>query len=496
MNKWFSNVVSSRNLPVIGVGMAMLLSLIMHWSVFTKDLVSIHVWRQTQTQATVESFVEEDFNIMHPRKLERGGDDGIFRMEFPIMQWLFAGVYKITGADGVMLSRILSFIITALGIIGMYLLVSILFGAGWPGVLGAWFYTFSPSLFYHGINPMPDNFALCCGIWGLYATFKWWESQQVNSLIWAGVWLGVSTMAKLPFIVYSLVPAYLIFTLARRSGIKALGLSLLYFGAPIVPALSWYAWVIPHWHGNGVVQGMLNLEDGWVTILNYLQANLVSNLPELLLNYAATPLFLIGLWQVVRNRRQWDKRTMAMFVSALAILAYFFFEINMIGMIHDYYLFPFLPFLFLIVVSGVLYIFGFNKQWGRIFVVISMLVAPVTCGLRMQSRWDTNKPGFNPDLLEYKFVLQNVVPSDALCVFGNDNSHFVFPYYIHKKGWGFDHDNLSEQQLKEWMEDGAKYLYSDSKAVNYDPQITALIKDTVLTAGSIKVYKLKPGNFN
>lgn len=491
-----SNVVSSRYFPILGVGMALLLSLIMHWTVFTKDLVSMHVWRQTQTQATVESFVEEDFNIIHPRKLERGEGDGIFRMEFPIMQWLFAGVYKITGAEGVMLSRILSFIISAMSIVGLYCLISILFGVGWPGVTGAWLFTFSPSFFYHGINPMPDNFALCCSIWGLYMTFRWWESHQIKRLIWAGVWLGLSTMAKLPFIVYTLVPVYLIFITGRRNGIKMTGSIFLLFGIPIVPALAWYIWVIPHWHGNGVVQGMLNLEDGWMTILDYLQANLISNLPELLLNYAATPLFLIGFWQVISKRKQWGDRTVALFVSSLAVLAYFFFEINMIGKIHDYYLFPFLPFLFIIVVKGALYISNVKLQWGRVFVMITMVTAPVTCGLRMQSRWDTKEPGFNADLLEYKFVLQNIVPGDALCVFGNDNSHFVFPYYIHKMGWGFDHDNLSGEQLKDRIKNGAKYLYSDSKVVNHLPEVKALIQDTVLTAGSIKVYKLKTGEVN
>lgn len=86
-----------------------LLSLSMHWHVFKTDLVGYHVWRQTQTQNTIESFYKEDFNILKPKISNRGNGPGIFRMEFPIMQWTFACFYKVFG-DHLIITRILSFI--------------------------------------------------------------------------------------------------------------------------------------------------------------------------------------------------------------------------------------------------------------------------------------------------------------------------------------------------------------------------------------------------
>jgi hypothetical protein len=81
-----------------GVWIAMvLLSLGMHWQHLRKDLISIHVWRQTQTQATVRAFYEEDMHILHPRRDERGDGEGLFLMEFPLMQWTVAAIWKVTG---------------------------------------------------------------------------------------------------------------------------------------------------------------------------------------------------------------------------------------------------------------------------------------------------------------------------------------------------------------------------------------------------------------
>ena len=72
-----------------------LISLIMHFNHFTKDLIGVHVWRQTQTQSTINNFYQEDFNILNPKRNDRGDGEGIFRMEFPLMQWCVAFLYKI-----------------------------------------------------------------------------------------------------------------------------------------------------------------------------------------------------------------------------------------------------------------------------------------------------------------------------------------------------------------------------------------------------------------
>jgi len=42
-----------------------LINLTMHFEHFSKDLMSNHVWRQTQTKSTIINFYEEDMNILN-----------------------------------------------------------------------------------------------------------------------------------------------------------------------------------------------------------------------------------------------------------------------------------------------------------------------------------------------------------------------------------------------------------------------------------------------
>ncbi len=95
------------------------LSLVMHGEYFNRELTGFHVWRQTQTQSSLISFYEEDMNILHPKRNERGNGDGIFRMEFPLMQWIGAAIYNVAGPN-LLWIRILMFITGLFSVWGMY----------------------------------------------------------------------------------------------------------------------------------------------------------------------------------------------------------------------------------------------------------------------------------------------------------------------------------------------------------------------------------------
>ena len=109
----------------------------------------------------------------------------------------------------------------------------------------------------------------------------------------------------------------------------------------------------------------------------------------------------------------------------------------------------------------------------------------------MHVRWNLNDPGFNKDLLIYKSELRKAVPNDALCVVGNDISHYIFFYYIDKKGWGFEEDNLSKPALESMINEGAEYLFTDSRFVDENPQIQDLLENKTDEFGSIIIWKLK-----
>ncbi|MBX7183211.1 MAG: hypothetical protein K1X82_13960, partial [Bacteroidia bacterium] len=70
------------------------LSLLLHFPFLNKDLIGVHVWRQTQTQTGIDNFCREGNSILNPTLNSNPETDRIVRLEFPLMQWGFAQVEK------------------------------------------------------------------------------------------------------------------------------------------------------------------------------------------------------------------------------------------------------------------------------------------------------------------------------------------------------------------------------------------------------------------
>ncbi len=467
-----------------------LLSLAMHWPHFTKDLISIHVWRQTQTQSNTINFYEEDMNILNPRRNDRGDGDGIFRMEFPLYQWGNAALFQLTG-EKVIVTRIYSFLIGLLAVAGMYWFLWSISSSLLLPALGAWFFTFSPSFFYFTINPLPDNLALALSIWGLAFFYFWVRKRRTSCLFWSSILIAFAALCKLPFILYYAIPGFYFLAQAYQKKSKGKPIQkLMAYSSSVFLVASWYLWVIPQWESNPIVKGILENETGQSQLLDYLFGNLVSVLPELLLNYAAVSFFLYGIYFFAKHKKVRNHKTWPLLLLSVLLCAYALFELNAIKDVHDYYLFPFLPLLFLLVAAGGYYLYRAQK-WTRYLVYLLLLVAPITCYLRMQVRWDVSKPGFNKDLLDYKDELRAAVPDDALVVAGNDESHYIMFYYLHKKGWGFQNSEISPELLESYIERGATYLYTDDADILSQAGMNELLSEAVEQYGSIGVYKLK-----
>jgi hypothetical protein len=466
-----------------------IISLLVHWQVFSKDLVGVHVWRQTQTQTVINNFYREDMNIFHARINERPDTDRIIKMEFPVMQWLFACFYKIFG-DHIIISRILTFILGLLTTWGIFYLLDRLFSNKALATIGAWAFTFSPLFYYYTLNPMPDNFALCCGIWSVGLFFKYLNTRKSSILFLSAVMLCLATLAKLPFVLYGSVAfAGMIIALRKGETKECLKIAIIY-GLVLLPAAAWYITAIPTWEGNGVLKGMLDHRLDAYSPSELLIYNLVSALPEMLLNYAAVPFFIAGFYFLFRNKKTQHSYFPLLLTWGIAIIAYFLFEMNMIGKVHDYYLMPFLPLLFILVAYGAYHLLAGSNKLIKNISIILLILFPLPAYLRIEGRWDTKTPEFNAVYYQYKNDLRALIPEKAFCVAGNDESHFILLYYLNRKGWAFDSDNLDGGLLNNYISKGATYLFIDSR-IDERADIKEHLGDKIFEKENLRVYKLK-----
>ena len=193
------------------------------------------------------------------------------------------------------------------------------------------------------------------------------------------------------------------------------------------------------------------------TLLEYYRFILISWLPEILLNYGSVGFFLAGFFFLFQRQAYKDSRFILFLTWGIASLAYYFYEANAIAKVHDYYLFPFYPLLFILVAYGAYNFLMLKIPIIPYITLILLIILPLTCYLRMKGRWDLDNQNYNKDLLVYKEDLRNAVPKNSLVVAGNDISHYIFFYYIDKKGWGYDSDYLTARQLTSMIEKGQNF---------------------------------------
>ena len=477
-----------RNLVIF---LIFVISVAMHWNHFSKDLMSVHVWRQTQTQANIDNFYEEDMNIFNPRRDARGGTDGIFRMEFPLMQWMVAALYKIFGQH-LIITRLFMFLIFLLTVLGMHQLLLVIFNKPKLALMGAWAFSFSPNMFYYGVNPLPDNFALANAIWGMALFFTWINKNKQLTLLLSGLITGIAALVKLPFIIFYIVPGiYFVDLIVKKQFHKSHFIQAVSdLGFVLLPLL-WYFTGIPDWEENVIVKGMFGNEVPFAELLDYYQHTLFSSIPELFVNYGALLFFIAGFYFLWKRKSFRNYKFKSLLALSITALLYYFFEANAIAKVHDYYLFPFYPLLFILVGYGAFHLYQSGSKIIHYLTLLLLLILPLTAYLRMQDRWDPDHPGFNKDLLKYKTELRNVVPDNSLVSVGNDPSTSIFLYYINKKGFTFEQDHLTGAWLKGMRNEGSEYLYTDSEVILQKPGVSDLLDKMILQKGSIKVFRLK-----
>lgn len=456
----------------------------------------MHAWRQTQTQTNTQNFATEDNNILNPRRNDRGDDDGLFRMEFPLAQWTLAQVQRAVG-DGPLVMRGFYFCMGLLTLFGLFVWVKTLLGEPIWAVFAAWGLGFSPTFFYHGFNPMPDNLALCAGVWGLaflqQAIRLEDEAEKKKNIakywVLASMCLAVATLCKLPFVLFYAIPAGWLLARIRDPGWSTLIFPMGVLSVGLTLPVAWYGVVIPEWEGNNIVGGVLSVDYGWQRLFDYFQHNLLSTLPEMLLNFAAVPAFLFGLFSAWKKRKLLFATYAYLFLFAIGLVLFFFYELHALGKAHDYYLYPYLPVLFLVTAYGL-------KAWWegprlRYLLPAILLLAPLFCGLRLNHAWTPSQPGFNPDLYKHREVLQAAVPDDALVIAAVDQSPFIYLYYLQKKGWVLNNDEFTEDHFREMIDAGASYLYSDSRQLEEKTWLQPYLQEIITEQGSFIAYRIK-----
>jgi hypothetical protein len=343
------------------------------------------------------------------------------------------------------------------------------------------------------MNPMPDNFALCNVIWSLFYFFKFREKLNWQYVFISAFFLLISTLSKLPFVllggVYVLYILSNLFTKKTNFGFF-FKFSLIYL-LFILPALAWYAWVIPTWTGNGVIKGVFDNTIQWEESMKILEFHWKIMFPNILLNRGAQCFFILGFLVLFLKKRIFKLGVFEIAFSSLFLIFYLLYELNMITVVHTYYMMPFLPHLFLGVGYGIKQLISFKylKILTTIYVILAL---PFYAYQEVNGYWSLEgMEPFHVELVIYKKDLRNAIPNEAKCIILNDDTGSIYSFLIDKRGFNFN-KYLPPSWIKDMIDNqGVNYMYSNDRNFEVKPEIVPFLDSLILERGSLRVYKLK-----
>lgn len=474
------------------------INFILHFFYLDMPPRSHHVWRQCNTLAVARNFYEEDMNILKPRVDRRKDTDGVTGMQFPSYEYIVALEYKVFGEKN-WVHRLTSLIIFFAGIWGMYLLTELLFNSRVYAAIVAWGLSWSPLMFYHSINALPDVLALSASIWGLYGFVKWQHTKNISSLLISILGLTLAGLTKLQFLAVGFpIAVWVLQSIKQKqyTGKNYIQLGVLGIISVSVP-VAWYVYANHLIDVSGLEDFVITFrpENDLAEALSILRRNILQDFPEFILNYAGFVFLLLGLVALIKFRLYKHSLFPAVLVWATGLIAYHIIELHQMRH-HQYYMMVYLPMLLLIVAAGAGYLIKKSKY---ILLFILLIAQPVLAAVRIiPSRWtneDTAVPAEfqNAEQLE---ELRNAVPDDALILAGPDASGCIYFYFLHKKGFGLEHEdiilapNFYGNYIGDCIGKGAKYLYTNNSNIKNGLRHANGAK-LIKSVGEFNVYAIK-----
>ena len=521
------------------LGLCFGLSLLLHLPFMNLPPQSIHVWRQCSTLAVARNLYEEGMNPLRPRIDQRFESDGVTGMQFPAYEYLVALGYELFGERN-FVHRAISFFLYMMGAWGIYELFHLLFGNTWAAALGAWSFCWSPELFFFGISALPDILALSSSIWGLYLFVRWFQSGGAASYGFSLASATLGGLAKIQHLVIGFpIAAIVLAEKAKYSRSKTLAMAI-YAVAAVGLTLGWYFYAAHLIRASGLT----DYDIGFTPAPSFLWGakvvwhNAVSEIPELILNYATFIFVCAGVYVCLKDRK-WKSRWFTPLATwGIAVLVYYFIELGKME-VHSYYLLPFLPPLLVFAVWGGLFLKDSNPHFYRhplsadavngdkehrdaktprknpgekqnlnsnkisnvrrwIFIFL-LLAQPTLAFFRIVPPrfWAQDKAVPQELYVESsREKLEKAVSKDQLCVVGPDPSRTIYFYFLHKKGFGFsqtsDLEAISNGKpcLEDYIRRGARYLYTGDPQLPQSKILGPYLQSQILREGSFLVFSL------
>ncbi len=214
-------------------------------SVLDKPPQSMHQGAQADRASVAYTFYTDGMDFFHPRVLETRANDGICGMEFPVINYSAAILYKIFGVHDY-LYRGLMLLICFLGMFAAFRISGFFIQKTLHRLVLVFGCFVSPLFIFYSANYVPDPAALSLSLWAWYYFFRFYFGIRPKNAIWKFIlFITIAGLIKVTF----LLPIFIIIGIwiLQRTRIIALnpGIPLEVPTAallllPLLPVTAWY----------------------------------------------------------------------------------------------------------------------------------------------------------------------------------------------------------------------------------------------------------------
>jgi hypothetical protein len=357
-------------------------------------------------------------------------------------------------------------------------------------------------LFYHGINALPDILAFSTAFAALYFTYRWIKRENHTSLALSFLFITLAGLVKIQYGLFGIFMAVSLFIKSKNQLTSATSI-LKYWLLPgmlsIAIICGWYIYANRLIELSGLHDYVINIRP--VTdpeiIYTTIQRNVISDFPELLLNYSNFIFFILGSILLIRTSTLKRFYTSPFFVAGLVFFIWYFMMLEQMR-VHQYYLLPALLVTTFIILKGIR--FCLERKYHLVAWVI-ILIQPALASVRiLPARWmkaDLGIPAQFADQTQLQQLIKEV-PPEALVITGPDNSGCIWLYFLHKKGFSFQNSKeFFEKEIngttayQEALKRGSKWMYirkGEISDLTHPPTGLELQK----SIGDFEIYKVNP----
>lgn len=424
---------------------------------FNWPVADWHSWRQVDTSAVSRTFVQEGYDILHPKfpDLSKGvslidNPQGYRFVEFPIYNVLQAGLYqKLDRFTLEEWGRLVTIFSSLISIIFLYALVGKYINSR-AGLISALFFAFIPYSIYYGRTILPDQSMVAALLGGTYFFSNWIERPKFSifnfQFLLALIFIIASLLLKPYALFFSLPLIYLAWHRFGFNLFKKWQLWLFLIIA-IIPLGLWYEWMSKKEFIEGVPRNNWLFNGNGIrfkgAFFHWIFADRIS---RLILGYWGLPFITLGIFKKINKKENW-------FFFYFIVSSLIYVTVLATGNIqHDYYQILIIPTLAVFFAKGIDFIFDKRDLFNS---WISVSTIAVSIAFMLSFGWFAVRDYYSiqhPNLLAAGEAVDQLTPKNAKVVapYGGDTTLL---YYTNRKGWP-----VFDRSFKAFKKAGASFI--------------------------------------